>query len=486
MTNTQSILEIGAAYVRVSTDDQTELSPDAQIRVIKDAAKADGYYIPEEFIFVEQRGISGRKAQNRPEFQRMISIAKAENPAPFKRLYLWKFSRFARNQEESTFYKGILRKKCGVEIKSVSEPIADGMFGRLIETIIEWFDEYYSINLSGEVLRGMTEKALRNGYQTVPSIGYAAVGHGKPFVIDPERMKIVERIHASYHNGMDMTSIARELNRLGYLTQRGTAFERRTIYRILTNKFYVGTVTWNNISFQGTHELSPVVTAVFEDNQARIKRESQTIRHRDVSSCKHWLSGLLICGTCGSTLSYGRSNDPKKRGDTFQCWKYIKGMHPGSNSISVRKAETAVIQSMQEVLRTGEISYEYIPPQKSEIIDQKKLLQEAIEKVSLKERRIRDAYENGIDSLEEYKENKKRLLMEHTQLTEELEKLCDCSPADTEAGKKELLNRIQTVCDTLSNPDMDFETKGVAIRQVIKCIKYNKSDNTLQFYYYLS
>ena len=36
-------LEIGAAYVRVSTDDQTELSPDAQIRVIMDAAKADGF-----------------------------------------------------------------------------------------------------------------------------------------------------------------------------------------------------------------------------------------------------------------------------------------------------------------------------------------------------------------------------------------------------------------------------------------------------------
>ena len=32
-------LEIGAAYVRVSTDDQTELSPDAQIRVIRDSAR---------------------------------------------------------------------------------------------------------------------------------------------------------------------------------------------------------------------------------------------------------------------------------------------------------------------------------------------------------------------------------------------------------------------------------------------------------------
>ena len=44
-------LEIGAAYIRVSTDDQTELSPDAQLRVILEAAKKDGIVIPQEFGF---------------------------------------------------------------------------------------------------------------------------------------------------------------------------------------------------------------------------------------------------------------------------------------------------------------------------------------------------------------------------------------------------------------------------------------------------
>ena len=34
MTN----LDIGAAYIRVSTDEQTELSPDAQLRVILEQA----------------------------------------------------------------------------------------------------------------------------------------------------------------------------------------------------------------------------------------------------------------------------------------------------------------------------------------------------------------------------------------------------------------------------------------------------------------
>ena len=70
-------LEIGAAYIRVSTDDQTELSPDAQVRVIMDSAKADGFIIPKEFIFIEKKGISGRKAENRPDQQRALESNRA-------------------------------------------------------------------------------------------------------------------------------------------------------------------------------------------------------------------------------------------------------------------------------------------------------------------------------------------------------------------------------------------------------------------------
>ena len=70
--NAESFLEIGAAYIRVSTDDQTELSPDAQVRVIQEEAKKDGFFIPTEYIFIEHKGISGRKASNRPEFQKIM------------------------------------------------------------------------------------------------------------------------------------------------------------------------------------------------------------------------------------------------------------------------------------------------------------------------------------------------------------------------------------------------------------------------------
>ena len=38
-------LKIAAAYIRVSTDDQTELSPDSQIKVVREFAKQKGYLI---------------------------------------------------------------------------------------------------------------------------------------------------------------------------------------------------------------------------------------------------------------------------------------------------------------------------------------------------------------------------------------------------------------------------------------------------------
>lgn len=121
-------MRIGAAYIRVSTDDQLDISPASQLDVIMKHTKEHDVYIPPEFIFIERTGKSGKRADNRPEFQRMISIAK-QKPRPFEILYVWKFSRFARNQEESMFYKGLLRKKLKIEVESISEPIAEECMG---------------------------------------------------------------------------------------------------------------------------------------------------------------------------------------------------------------------------------------------------------------------------------------------------------------------------------------------------------------------
>ena len=76
-------MRIGAAYIRVSTDDQLDISPESQLDEIQRYAKSHDILIPEEYIFMERTGRSGKRADNRPEFQRMIATAK-EKPQPFE------------------------------------------------------------------------------------------------------------------------------------------------------------------------------------------------------------------------------------------------------------------------------------------------------------------------------------------------------------------------------------------------------------------
>ena len=237
-------MKTAALYIRVSTHDQEELSPDAQKRLLLSYAKEHELVTSNELIFLE-KGISGRKAEKRPEFMKMVSMAKSKEH-PIDVILVWKFSRFARNQEESIVYKSLLRKQHNVEVISISEPIIDGPFGSLIERIIEWMDEYYSIRLSGEVFRGMSEKAMRGGYQARPPLGYAIVYPGKPPEIVPEEAEVVRMIFRKYvDEHQPIYNICQQLNTLGLTTSRGKPFEKRSLEYILQNPTYIGKIRWN-------------------------------------------------------------------------------------------------------------------------------------------------------------------------------------------------------------------------------------------------
>ena len=389
-------------YVRVSTDKQEELSPDSQEKLLREYATKNNIVILKVFF---ELGISGRKADKRPEFQKMIGLAKSSDH-PVDVILVWKFSRFTRNQEESIVYKSLLRKQSNVDVVSVSEPLIDGPFGSLIERIIEWMDEYYSIRLSGEVLRGMKEKATKKGYQMSPPFGYRAVGNGDPYKIDQDEMKIVDFIcdEFDYHNS-DVTKITRKLNDMGVRTRRGNPFESRSVERILKNPFYYGLVAWNGITFMGTHEVH-YSKERFEARMKKIQTTYKPLKRRDVSSCKHWLSGILKCGYCGASLSYNGAN---RHSPGFQCYKYSKGIHTESCSISEKKVIAALEEYFEKLLSGMDFEYSYHSAETGEKISERESLLSELDKISNREKRIRIAYENEVDTLEEYKRNKERL-----------------------------------------------------------------------------
>lgn len=177
----------------------------------------------------------------------MIATAK-QTPKPFDAILVWKFSRFARNQDESTFYKSMLRKKLGIDVISVSEPVLDGMYGRLIEMIIEWQDEFYSYNLGAEVTRGMKKKAEKGEPQVIPPLGYRVPYKGAAPEIVPDEADIVKLIFRMFLDGESPFTIARYLSEHGVTGKRGGHIWSTCIKRMLSNPYYIGYSRWNGIT----------------------------------------------------------------------------------------------------------------------------------------------------------------------------------------------------------------------------------------------
>lgn len=478
----------GAIYIRVSTDKQEELSPDAQLRLLMDYAKTNHTDIPMEYIF-QDNGISGRKANKRPAFQQMIALAKSKEH-PIDTIIVWKFSRFARNQEESIVYKSLLKKN-NVDVVSVSEPLIDGPFGSLIERIIEWMDEYYSIRLSGEVMRGMTQNAIRGHYQSDAPIGYRSPGNKKPPEKDPKTVQIPIMMKDLLLSGSSLLQIARKLNEQGYRTKHGNLWDARGVRYVLENPFYAGISRWNYTD-RG-RQLKPADEVIYtkgnweplwdkatlEEIKKHLAMNMRKAKSRDVSTAKHWLSGLLICSSCGGTLAY--SGTKNSRG--FQCWKYTKGFCNESHYIGIRPIEKMVIEYLESILHSPAIVYTVISSASADADSKLADLEKQLQKVENKEKRIKAAYLNEIDSLEEYKANKAALLKERVAIEKNI-KLLTISNTDMskEEMDKKMKQNISALLTVLQDDSADYVQKGNMMRNVVDHIVFDRGNTSLDMF----
>lgn len=494
-------IKTAAAYIRVSTDRQEELSPAAQKRELKAYAKKNGILITD---FFHDDGISGRKAEKRPEFQKMISIAKSPDH-PYDYILVWKYSRFARNQEESIVYKSLLKRN-DVDVISITEPLIDGPFAPLIERIIEWMDEYYSIRLAGDVKRGMTEKALRGGYQSAPPLGYRMDTDRIPRIYEPEAViyREIKRLCLEKNNP---TTIARMLNDAGYHTRRGKRFESRTVLYILRNPFYTGMVRWNRtkhscyhendskdiVVAQGIHE--PLCSKVdFDKIQTLVARYipgSTGVRRKPDIAYKHYLCGLVKCPICGHNMSWqkGQSQtNPDKSYPYFVCYQYGKGIHRIGGNINVKRCEDALLESLQNIVDAGAEAIDFKPCPKS--AEPSPLLDKyntALENLASKERRIKEAYIEGIDSKEEYRENKMLLASERKKLEQLIQKESSNNIRQNDnTNPEELIAHVEHLIQVLTDPEAGIPQKNKALATILEKMEYTREDDTFRFYYIFS
>ncbi len=475
-------MKTAACYIRVSTDDQLEYSPDSQLEKIRDFAKRGDMILPEEFVFVEDEGVSGRKAAKRREFQRMIALAKSK-PKPFDVILVWKFSRFARNREDSIVYKSMLRKQLGIEVISVSENIGDDKMSVITEAIIEAMDEYYSINLAEEVKRGMTEKARRGEYCSIAPFGYKI--ENKKLVVYPEQADIIHEVFVRYVNGWGHKQLAVWLNEIGVTTNRGSKIENRTVEYWLNNPVYHGFTRWtptgktfrdyhnpDSIVAKGSH--TPIVDeelwARAQERLSEQKRKHIKNRRENVPTA-YTLSGIIKCSHCGASLA-------RSQREYLQCINYCKGSCDVSHHIKIEKMEMMLYSAIQNDLESGNFTIERAetPRIRSDTIDYTK----SIDKAKQKLQRVSEAYQRGIDTIDEYKENKARILAEIATLEKSAKtELPEITPEERSAFAEKHLKTL----DRLKSANVTECEKNGLLKEFIKSATFHKADNSVSVIY---
>ncbi|NLK38337.1 MAG: recombinase family protein [Epulopiscium sp.] len=210
--------------------------------------------------------------------------------------------------------------------------------------------EYKTINRrlqNGRLASAKEGKYLGN----IPPYGYQRkkLKQDKGYTLEPipEEAETVRYIFETYAYGeknsngvltsIGRCSIAKRLNTMGVLSQRGCQWTASALKDILTNPVYIGKIRWKYrpsvkqpkqgkftvqrpiqedcIIVQGLHE--PIISQkLWDDVQKKLSSTPPTPLPAN-RSCKNPLAGLIKCGKCGNTLQ--RRPYAKKNKSTLIC-----------------------------------------------------------------------------------------------------------------------------------------------------------------------
>ena len=334
-------------YARYSSANQREESIEGQLRECRRYAERFGYSVIKEYT---DSAISGRSDQ-RPAFQQMI---KESERHAFEAVLVWKLDRFARNRYDAAIYRNKLKKN-GVKIVSVTENFSDGPEGVILEGLLESLAEYYSLNLSENISRGMYDSALQRKYLGKRMLGYRK-GSGGCYEIDPDTAPIVRRIFTEYQEGKPQAEIVEDLNRDGFRTSRGQLFNKNSLYRIISNEKYTGMYRYKDI--EDPEGIPPIISReLFESVNKMAKRRQYKKRRQDPAD-RFLLTGKLFCGHCGHPMTGESARS--KNGNYFKYYSCTESRKRGSDCKKKRVAKDWIEAEVIRIISAEVLSDEFI------------------------------------------------------------------------------------------------------------------------------
>lgn len=184
------------------------------------------------------------------------------------------------------------------------------------------------------------------------------------------------------------------------------------------------------------------------------------------------LKGLVRCDHCGATLTMSAS------GKYLQCHNYARGKCNVSHAISVSKINQAVLHQITADLSDPTFDAKIRKQNAPNPVDSP--VPALIEKEERKLGRIREAFEAGIDTLEEYRQNKQRITERIAALREQLAG-AEPPPVDTAA----FMGKVKTSLLTLSDPCASEIIKNLTLRSIVEQIIFMRPSGRIEIVYHL-
>lgn len=458
-------------YLRVSTKGQAEkgkASLPEQEEQARELITRNGWTIVDVY---KDEGKSGTKAEGRNAYLKLKEDAKLKK---FDVIVVWDFDRFGRNTGEMIMARDELRRD-GVQITSVNCPIEiddpknlslEMSFDKDILTTIQAIvakEENrkrvlrMSLGKSDNARKGLIPCRAPYGYKKIVKyIGGEKTGKIQKVLIDKKEASTVQQIFDLYDkNDWGIRKIAEHLNLEGIPAPRGGKWEYTSIRYILNNYTYTGLVRWGwylcrskrkrlqlanggkGIIEEGKHQ------AIISKEQFQRVQGKLTIRHKmggRASSSTGLLVGIAKCGRCGGGtyvtkwphwLAYRHSKaDRKKYTDTYgyMCSNYSKMGKSGCTSryvMSKGKLEKAVIKEIERLSESKDAQEAFIKKMKQsnkkQILNDIELIKLSLKGIDKRASRQKIAYDSGVTSLKEYKDDIAKNESEKFELNQKLE-----------------------------------------------------------------
>lgn len=503
-----------SVYARCSTQEQAnkKASVPQQLKECHKVIVDKGWIFFKEYV---DAGISGHLIDERDGLQSMLRDAREHK---FDLIIVKDYDRFARNKNKAGDLREEL-KELGIQTYAINSPVdprpleeydpEDNDSATIMESISDMRADLERSGINRRMKIGRMIKAKAGKIPNRVPYGYkknwlpGADPKDKPtkiILLDEEAAEKIRFIFKAYSEGKGDRKIALEMNKMGWNGPQGVHWSTHTIKYILNNPTYTGKVWWGwrhaeynrtkewrrrgRQGYTGQGEHTPII----DEALFKLVKEIRASRTTSITGGSERsfgvLTGIAKCVRCGSGVGYKKRHNNRSRqnpnwNDTL-TYEYIctgykyKGIC-SQRVMSADKLEPMVLDQIKSVYAHPKVQASLVHSgsnqEEQDRIKKMLQLEKDIQAGPVKEQRHKDAYEKGIESLEEFAGNISRIREEIKGYHMELYDLNSQADVTTqrEVSVRKLMSSIKNF--DASWEAMSLDERKTILRSIIKEIR---------------